>query len=465
MRFGPKTLWPKSLFGRLVLGLVAVSLLAVGAAALYLYVRFHDSRSIFYEGTVQGFVGEIAAHVHAGPSGTVVAEITPAILRRIEQAGGRFILVDGEGRRLAGTPLATDPFVPIGETPRYFRLPASAAHPELYGLAARLPGVAVPVYVQIAFPSGHVAFESVLHEFMKDIAWMWIPFLLMILLINVVVVRIALGPLAQTVEEAKAIQPGGVAVQLTEAGLPDDILALVRTVNEAFSRLRRAYHAQEEFLADMAHELRTPLAVMKAQLATMSGAQSQLLERDVAAMERLIEQLLDRARLGRFRIEPGDVVDLRVVAAEACAFLAPRIVARGRFIELIAGEEPVRVAGGQDDIFRAIRNLVENALEHTPEGSTITVEVEAVPAPVIRVLDKGTGFPAPVLDEDVRRKGLVRSERRDGVGLGLSIVERTMEAHGGALHLSNSPEGGACALMRFPAPAAEPAPPPVAAHA
>lgn len=455
------TLWPKSIFGRLVLGLVGVSLLAVGAAALYLYVRFHDTRSLFYEGTLQGFAAEIAKEVHAGRDGAVSADLKPALVRRIEQAGGRFIVLNGDGRRLAGTPLATDPFVPLDEVARYFRLPASPSHPELYGLAARLPGVAVPVYVQIAFPSGHVAFESVLHEFMKDIAWMWIPFLLLILLTNVVVVRIALGPLAQTVEEAKAIQPGGVAVPLTEAGLPDDILALVRTVNEAFIRLRRAYHAQEEFLADMAHELRTPLAVMKAQLATMSGAQSRLLERDVGTMERLIEQLLDRARLGRFRIEPGDVVDLRAVATEACAFLAPRIVERGRFVELIAGHEPVRVAGGHDDLFRAIRNLVENALEHTPPGSTITVEVEALPVPVVRVLDKGSGFPAPVLNDETRKRGLVRSERRDGVGLGLSIVERTMEAHGGALHLSNPAQGGGCALMRFPASAAEP----VVAHA
>jgi signal transduction histidine kinase len=109
----------------------------------------------------------------------------------------------------------------------------------------------------------------------------------------------------------------------------------------------------------------------------------------------------------------------------------------------------VLVAGGRDDVSRALRNLIENALEHSPENGMISVEVTGVPAIFVR--DRGRGFPDGVLDAEYRRRGLVRSDRRDGVGLGLSIVERTMLVHGGELRLSNMEVGGGCAEMRFPA--------------
>jgi signal transduction histidine kinase len=205
---------------------------------------------------------------------------------------------------------------------------------------------------------------------------------------------------------------------------------------------------QEEFVADMAHELRTPLAVMMVQLASVDAPHARGLERDVSAMARLVEQLLDRARIGRLRIESPVILDLREVAREASAFLAPQVVTRGKMIEVVAEERPVLVSGGRDHIFRAVRNLIENAQDHAPESSLITVEVTDCPAIIVR--DRGPGFPAPILDAERRRKGDVRSERRDGTGLGLSIVERTMMAHGGALNLRNEASGGGCAEMRFP---------------
>lgn len=442
MRFAPR-----GLFGRLVLGLGAVGLSAVIIAALYLYTRFHDQHSFFYEGTLQGYASEVVKDLKV-VDGAVKAEIQDSAMRRIAGYGGYFVVLDAEGRRLAGSPEVTNELFPPEDAIRYFRLPASDGRPELYGLSSRIPGIAPPAYVQIAFPSGDVIFESVLHEFMKKIAWIWIPFLLATLLTNVIVVRIGLRPLVRAIEEAKMVQPGGATVSLSEDGLPDDLLTLVRTVNEAFDRLREAHRTQEEFVADMAHELRTPLAVMMAQLACVDAAHARGLERDISAMARLVEQLLDRARLGRFRIESAAIVDLREVAREASAFLAPHVVTRGKMIEVVAEETPALVAGGRDDIFRAVRNLIENAQEHSPEGGLITVEVTDVPAIIVR--DRGPGFPAPVLDADRRRKGDVRSERRDGTGLGLSIVERTMVAHGGELELRNEASGGGCAEMRFP---------------
>ena len=136
----------------------------------------------------------------------------------------------------------------------YFELPKGNSPEALYGISLRIHGIAQPAYVQVAFPSSDVVFDSVLEEFMQDIAWLWIPFMLLMLATNLLVAHIALRPLSQTVEEAEAIQPGGVSVTLSEKGLPDDVLALVRAVNQALGRLRQGYRAQEEFVGDMAHE-------------------------------------------------------------------------------------------------------------------------------------------------------------------------------------------------------------------
>jgi len=440
---------PRCVFWRLVLGLVAVSFCAVCVAALFLYTRFEVTDSFFYEGTLQSFAKSVVKDVKA-VGGAVTAPIQSSTMRRITEEGGEVVVLDSAGERLAGSPEVQKAFVPIEDVRKvFFQLPKSGSSGELFGISLRVPGVSPPAYVQVAFPRGHAIFESVLHEFIKDIAWLWIPFMLLMLATNLAVARIALRPLAQSVEEAKAIQPGGVSVTLSEKGLPDDILALVRAVNQALGRLRDGYHAQEEFIGALAHELRTPLAVMNAQLGAVDAPYARVLERELGAMARLIEQLLDRARLGRFRIEPGDIVDLREAARETSAFLAPGIVARNRFIEVLAGDDPVVVAGGRDDVFRALRNLIENALEHSPENGMISVEVTGAPAIFVR--DRGRGFPDGVLDAEYRRRGLVRSDRRDGVGLGLSIVERTMLVHGGELRLSNMEAGGGCAEMRFPA--------------
>jgi signal transduction histidine kinase len=442
---------PGRIFGRLTLGLVAVSLAAIGVAAGFLYARFEAIDTRFREGTLQSFAHAIARDLRdAGRDGAGAATIAPATRRRLARAGGRFVVVGAGGDRLDGSPEVGDAYLPVGVTSeRYFQLPGHGPADRLYGLSLAVPGVAPPVYVQVAFPNGEVVFDSVLQEFVKDIAWLWAPFLLLILATNIAVVRVALRPLAQAAEEAAAIQPGGVSVTLTERGLPDDLLTLVRAVNQAVGRLRDGYRTQEELIGDMTHELRTPLAVMTAQLAAIDTPHARMLERDVAAMARLVEQLFDRARLGRFRLEPGDVVDLRDVAREAAAFLAPRIVGRGRSIAVEAGDAAVTAAGGRDDLFRAVRNLIENALEHTPIGGLITVEVGADP-PSIVVGDDGPGFPEAVLDPERRRNGRLRSDRRDGAGLGLAIVERTMQAHGGALLLANPPTGGGRAEMRFP---------------
>jgi signal transduction histidine kinase len=115
---------------------------------------------------------------------------------------------------------------------------------------------------------------------------------------------------------------------------------------------------------------------------------------------------------------------------------------------VINPQTAVEVRGVTDFLFRALRNLIENAVEHSPPGATVTVEVWKNGS--IEVLDCGHGFPESKLDPALRKVERLTSDRSEGLGLGLSIVDETMAAHGGRLVLRNRPGGGGSALMSFP---------------
>ncbi len=434
--------------------MVTVCLLAIVATVLFLYLRFDSVNSRFREGTLLSYATLLAQDLDRHPAATpgkaapaTAAGPDSAVVEQITSRGGRFAVVSGRGELISASPGVTAPLVPTADEVqrRYFTLRGPGPDdPPDFGLSLPVPGISPPIFAQVAFPNDHVLFDSVLEEFVSDIAWIWLPFLVCILAMNIAVARIALRPLRIAARHAEAIGPGSVAARMSEENLPGDVRALVHAINMALERLQQGYLALEDFVADVAHELRTPLAIIKAQLASVETPAVRSLESEVSAMERLVQQLLDRIRLGGIHFESDSLVDLADLARETARYMAPLAVVRGRSIELLEADESVTVAGARDFLGRALRNLVENAIEHAPPGTTVTVSL--APGPKIRVLDRGPGFPAARLGP---RPARLRSDRRDGLGLGLWIVQRTMEAHGGRLRLANRPNGGACAVMDF----------------
>jgi signal transduction histidine kinase len=436
-----------TLFWHLVLGMVIVSVLAVGVTTAFLYARFASMDSGFRESTLRTFARSLAQDLHAA-GGVVPGSIPYSTAQSLTTEGGSFAIVSQGGGVLAGSKGVSAAFVPVEDVgERYFTLPKAGDQEPIYGFSLRVDDVSPPLFVQVAFPANHVLFDSVLEEFIGDIAWIWLPFVFFMLATNVIVARIALKPLSQAAQQAEAIGPGSVTMRLSEGRMPRDILALVRAVNHALDRLQQGYRAMEEFVGDVAHELRTPLAIIKAQLSVSDAPIARVLGSDFARMERLVQQLLDRVRLGGLHFEPEDLVDLSEVARDAAGSLAPLTVMSNRSIEVVDAETPIYVSGARDYIFRALRNLIENAVEHTRPHTTVTVIVSDSPS--ITVLDRGPGFPAAKLDPLTRRQEELRSESSGGVGLGLSIVERTMMAHRGRLELSNRADGGASATLHF----------------
>jgi hypothetical protein len=166
---------------------------------------------------------------------------------------------------------------------------------------------------------------------------------------------------------ARSINPAQTGVRLPTDDLPKELLGAVEAVNAALDRLDRGFQAQRDFLADAAHELRTPLAILAAHLDSMQDpARTSALRADVERMTKLVGQLLMVAQLEALTIRPDEQADLSEIAAEVAILLAPLAVKADRNVAVLNAEHPVPVRGNRDALYQALRNLVENALKYTP---------------------------------------------------------------------------------------------------
>jgi len=446
-----------SLWLRLILGLVSVSLLAVIVASGVLYVRFKAKNSEFREQTLSNQGRLIADYVKRAPEGPL--ELPAYITEAFKANGGRFAVVGRDGTLLVTSPGVTAPLAATSDAEGrdLFILEPEKDPIPYYGLSMRTTRGDSPVWVQVAFHAGSIVYDSVLEEFVQDIAWIWLPFVAVLLGVNLLVARIGLAPLHAAAKQAAAIGPSAVSMRLTESGLPRDVHALVSAVNRGLDRLETAFDAQRRFIADAAHELRTPVAVLKTHIGILAkfDGHAELVE-EIGSLERLVNQLLDIARLEVLQLEADDVADLTHVATDVASFLGPTAINTNRSIEVLAPNEPVRIRGARDYLFRALRNLVENALRHTGEWTTVSIIVAANP-PALRVIDHGPGVRPDQKQAIFRRFWQGARDRKGGAGLGLDIAARTAVAHGGLISVDDAPEGGAIFTMQFEALSAGPA--------
>ncbi len=244
-----------------------------------------------------------------------------------------------------------------------------------------------------------------------------------------------------------------------EEQLPTEVEPMVRSLNGLLERLRRAFAAQRAFVADAAHELRTPIAALKLQAGLVARARDDA-SRSAALVElnagidrsaHLIDQLLTLARSEPEALAAaGASVDLARIAGNAVAEMLPLAQARGSRIGFSAAQ-PAAVRGDEKALQSLARNLIDNALRHTPGGSRIEVEVAADGDTVcLSVDDDGPGIPVEER-ERVFDRFYGRSVGDDaGSGLGLAIVKAVVERHDGRIELAQSALGGLRVAVYLP---------------
>lgn len=256
------------------------------------------------------------------------------------------------------------------------------------------------------------------------------------------IVRRALTGLNRIAQDAERINPDHRGLRLPENEAPREIAPLVRAVNDALARLDEGYERQRRFIASAAHELRTPIAILRAKIDAAPEGSAQQLSGDVARLATLAEQLLDLQRLDHEA--PADRIDLGALVREVAADLAPLLIAGGAAIEVdVEGSQAV--TGSRGALERVVTNLVQNATGHG--GRQVVLRVRGSG---FEVQDDGPGIPAEERERVFEPFHRLRP-RSTGAGLGLSLVRHVVERHGGAVAILDAPGGGTLVRVTLPA--------------
>jgi signal transduction histidine kinase len=443
----------KSIISRIViLHVVAVIITSIFMSLALSWLLNYATNNIHNEAMQEQAVS-VGEHLSAKPDGRLELDLPLDMLGLYSQAYGRYsyAVIDNRGGVL---------FSSLRDHAALF--PADTRSSDVEFLQQRRGDATVSgasirktigsqiVWIQTGedLANRDVLTDDIVADFYKNVGWITLPILLVLLIADIAIFRRALRPLRQASEIASDIGPTRTDLRLPTDEIPREVRPLVSAINLALDRLEEGFRIQRDFTADAAHELRTPLSILRTRLDILGDEQiAQALRRDVDGMAHIISQLLDIAELDAFVVDPLEKADLRSVTAEVAEFVAPLALAQGKDVALLGTTDPVWVKGNPEMLSRAIRNLAENAINHTAPGTTVEFIVDQ--NGTVSVLDHGPG-----VAEDERNLIFQRFWRRDrskagSTGLGLSIVRRIAELHSATITLENRHPTGAGFSVRF----------------
>ena len=414
-------------------------------AALVAGLAWTPAQVAFDAGLMDG-ANALAGRVAAG--GAARLPPVPSGAAGAASERGWFVVRDEQGRYVAG---ATG--FPL------LRPGAPAYDAEVDGEPVRVAALAV------ATPGGvrHVGVARTLRQRLDVRAAIVRSLVVLVSLVTITLVGVVwlsvgngLRPLARIRAELAARGPGDLAPIPTD-GVPYEIAPVVNGFNDLLDKVEAGARAQRDFLADMAHQLRTPLAGLQLQLEWLHARHAQdadtvrSLDMMGLANERMIRQVnqllaLARAREGRPG-EPRAALDLALLVQESIQFFVEK--AARKSIDLGFELAPAPLTGDAFQLRDLIDNLVDNALRYTPDGGQVTIGcgVDAG-ATLLTVVDSGPGIPAArraaVFERFVRL-----DDKTTGSGLGLAIVRDIALAHGATVTLADAPAGGTRVTVLF----------------
>lgn len=270
---------------------------------------------------------------------------------------------------------------------------------------------------------------------------------LLALMLWVAVAR-GLQPLGKLAAEVERRDPETLT-PLDPGAAPREVLPLIERLNRLFARIDSTIQKERRFTADAAHELRTPVAGIKAQAQVARAAAGEAerihaLDNAILGCDRathLIEQLLTLARVDALDAAVAGPCRLRDIAAGEIGAAVPAALLKGVHIELPEADETM-VRGNPELLRILVRNLIDNAVRHTPSGTTVQVGIgQKEGVATLSVSDDGPGIPEQEMDKVSERFYRPADTQASGSGLGLSIVKRIAEVHGASLRFMQGANG------------------------
>ena len=253
-----------------------------------------------------------------------------------------------------------------------------------------------------------------------------------------------LRPLRKASHQAMQVGPQSLATRLGEKGLPSEILPLVHAFNQALDRLEAGFRNQQRFLADAAHELKTPLALLRGQIEMGGAGQTEQLLGDVDQLARQVQQLLLLSEVSDASSFQPETIHLLRLAQEVLKFLAPLAEKRGIRMVLNFDDSRALAKGDRMALFVLLKNLLENALKFSPPDSTVTLTLGTN---AITVSDAGPGIAPEHLPLVFERFWRAPESQHEGAGLGLAICLEIARSHGWQLSARTLAPGAEFSLV------------------
>ncbi len=455
-----------SLAGRLLGRLLLVFALAfAGSCALFLTLSWEQA-TIEIHGDLGALADRLAASIRVAPDGGAAVAPDRDLRAALETPGRRYAVIDlASGATVVGSTPPVASLLPapaVAASRLAFAVPATPGDPQ-----ASLSGYVVDRVIGERRFRAAVATQErhdwpfvawAMDELVEEVLPVGIPLFLATLVVAAVTIRRTLKPVARLSVEAGAITPRTTGLRLDEARVPAEILPLVRAFNAALVRLDEGFTLQRRFTANAAHQLRTPLAILRARLDGLAPRpEVEHLKQDCDRIARVVQQLLAIARLEAHQIDLGETVELGHVARGIVADMAPLAIAEGRSLALDGPDAPVFVRGNSAALRDALANLIDNALRYGPDGQP--VEVTLRPGASLVVADRGPGITpadrARLFEPFWRGQDPHGHHSREaGSGLGLAIVQEIAIAHGGGVAAFDRAGGGTEFRLDLPEAAA-----------
>ncbi len=438
-------LWPRSLTARILLAEVMAIAVVIVVLPLLTVSLLHRTMGDYQTRDLTAQARSIARGVERRGA-AVRVHLPPALAAAYAGAydGRAFAVLDAGGRVAAGSTRA----LPVARVPRRAS-PARFDLPPLTGVSLPVPG---PGRLWVVVIQDQAEPGAILDDVVDAFLWHYLPFLVAVLalvpLVNSLLIRRLVGAVQRVSERAAAIGPDTLDTRLDERDLPAEVVELVHATNGLLARLQHSFAGQREFIGNVVHELRTPLAALKIELDRVADGEARhALHRSLDRVSHVVSQVRDLAGLEALEAGSRRAFDLCEVAREAIEDWAPEVYVAGDSVDLLAPDTSVVVAGEPTLARLALGNLLANATRHTPAGTAISVAVTT--EGVVTVSDTGPGIASDLHGVVAQRFWRADQHRSDTAGLGLSIVRRIMEVHGGGFDVASGPGGGALFRLRF----------------
>lgn len=438
-----------SLIKQLILTFMVALLASFLLVAAIIYITFvHDNEHVYHH-LMQHQSNILEDGIQLDRTNTPVSLVLSDELEWVYQALPseiKYRIVDSKGKVLIASDNIFEPIVPKGKRFNIHNAAFDILEQDhlMHVVTTPIQRVEHQYFLQLANSDRlfNLVHTGLLISVMRAASMSILVSLCLVSLALIFTLRRVLKPLHALSADAAGISPRNLQKRIDIQDCPSELHPLITAFNHALSRLEQGYKVQQEFLATAAHELKTPLALIRGQVEMaeqLNQTSRAILLSDIDFMARQVHQLLQLAEVSEVQNYQFKTIDVNLVIIAVSSYLQRVAEQRKVGIHLNLSKNPVMLHADESALFILVKNLVENAIFHTPQDEIVVIHSSHQ---CIAVHDYGQGIPENYLAMLFQRFWRGPERLYEGAGLGLAICKEIAVAHSWSITASNTTSGG-----------------------